>query len=53
VLTTWNPTPGLQINARLESLDDGRVGDTIRVRNRDTGRILGAQVTGQNQAAGQ
>ena len=53
VLTTWSPAPGLEVSARLESLDDGRVGDTIRVRNRDTGRILGALVSGQGQAVGQ
>lgn len=53
VVTTWSPAPGLEISARLESLDDGRVGDTIRVRNRDTGRILGALVSGQGQAVGQ
>ncbi len=53
VATTSSPAPGLAIAARLESLDDGRVGDTIRVRNRDTGRILGALVSGQGQAVGQ
>ncbi len=53
VLTTWTPAAGLVVTARLEALDDGRVGDTIRVRNRDSGRILGAQVSGQNQAIGQ
>ncbi len=53
VVTTWSPAPGLEVSARLESLDDGRVGDAIRVRNRDTGRILGALVSGQGQAIGQ
>ena len=53
VVTTWSPAPGLAVSARLESLDDGRVGDMIRVRNRDTGRILGALVSGQGQAVGQ
>jgi hypothetical protein len=53
VLTTWTPSPGLVITARLEALDDGRLGDTIRVRNRDSGRVLAAQVSGQNQAVGQ
>lgn len=53
VVTTWSPAPGLQVSARLESLDDGRVGDAIRVRNRDTGRILSAFVSGQGQALGQ
>lgn len=53
VMTTWTPAPGLIVTARLEALDDGRVGDTIRVRNRDSGRVLAAQVSGQNQAVGQ
>ncbi|MDH4376683.1 MAG: flagella basal body P-ring formation protein FlgA [Ramlibacter sp.] len=53
VLTTWAPTPGLAVTARLESLDDGRLGDTIRLRNRDSGRVVSAQISGQNQAVGQ
>jgi hypothetical protein len=53
VLATWTPTPGLAVTARLESLDDGRLGDTIRLRNRDTGRVVSAQISGQNQAVGQ
>ena len=53
VLTTWTPVPGLMVSARLEALDDGRMGDTIRLRNRDSGRVLSALVSGQNQAQGQ
>lgn len=53
VVTVWTPTPGLTVSARLESLDDGRLGDTIRLRNRDTGRVVSAQISGQNQAVGQ
>jgi len=53
VLTVWAPAPGLAVTARLEALDDGRLGETIRLRNRDTGRILSAQVSGPNQALGQ
>jgi hypothetical protein len=53
VMTTWATVPGLTVSARLEALDDGRLGDTIRLRNRDSGRVLSAQVSGQNQALGQ
>ncbi len=53
VLTVWSPAPGLAVSARLEALDDGRLGETIRLRNRDTGRVLSAQISGPNQAIGQ
>jgi flagella basal body P-ring formation protein FlgA len=53
VLTVWTPAPGLAVTARLEALDDGRLGETIRLRNRDTGRVLSAQISGPNQAVGQ
>ncbi len=34
------------------ALDDGRMGETIRLKSRDTGRIVSAVVTGQNTAQG-
>ena len=52
VLATWTPTAGLLISARMEALDDGRLGETIRLKNRDTGRIVSAVVNGQNTAQG-
>ncbi|MFD0668478.1 flagella basal body P-ring formation protein FlgA [Ramlibacter sp. MAHUQ-53] len=52
VLTTWSQVPGLTVSARLESLDDGRLGESIRLKNRDTGRIVTGVVNGQNSAQG-
>ncbi|MCA9053176.1 MAG: flagellar basal body P-ring formation protein FlgA [Planctomycetaceae bacterium] len=38
--------PGLQVVLRqAEALEPGRIGDSIRVRNRETGRIMTGQVT--------
>lgn len=52
VLTTWTPVAGLQVSARLEAMDDGRLGETVRLKNRDSGRIVSAIVNGQNTAQG-
>lgn len=52
VLATWAPVAGLMVSARLEALDDGRLGESIRLKNRDTGRIVSAIVNGQNTAQG-
>lgn len=52
VLTIWAPVAGLMVSARLEALDDGRLGETIRLKNRETGRIVSAVVNGQNTAQG-
>lgn len=52
VLTTWTTVPGLVVSARMEALDDGRMGETVRLRNRETGRIVSATVSGQNTAQG-
>lgn len=53
VLTTWVTVPGLQVTARMEALDDGRLGETVRLRNRESGKTVSAIVSGQNQAQGQ
>jgi flagella basal body P-ring formation protein FlgA len=42
--------PGLSIRARLEALQDGRRGETIKLINRESGKILTGVVTGANQA---
>jgi flagella basal body P-ring formation protein FlgA len=42
--------PGLSIRARLESLQDGRRGETIKLINRESGKVLTGVVTGVNQA---
>ncbi len=52
VLTTWTTVPGLVVSARMEALDDGRMGDTVRLRNRESGRVVSATVNGPNSAQG-
>jgi flagella basal body P-ring formation protein FlgA len=52
VLATWAPVAGLMVSARLEALDDGRLGEVVRLKNRDTGRIVSGVVSGQNTAQG-
>jgi len=52
VLTTWATVPGLVVSARMEALDDGRMGDTVRLRNRDSGKIVSATVNGPLSAQG-
>lgn len=45
-------TPGLQITVQLQSMEDGRIGDQIRLKNPDSGRILTGLVVGRNLARG-
>lgn len=46
----WEPVQGFQIAVRLEALQDGRMGETIRLINRESGKVLNAVVTGPNAA---
>jgi flagella basal body P-ring formation protein FlgA len=41
---------GMQVQARLEALQDGRMGEQIRLKNRESGRQISAVVTGLNTA---
>lgn len=50
IVVTMQNVPGLTITARLEALQDGRIGETVRLRNRDSGRIVSAEVVGPNAA---
>ena len=52
VQLTWSPSPGFQITARVESLENGRMGEPVRLKNRDSGRIISGVVTGLGTAAG-
>jgi len=38
----------LQVKARLEALQDGRMGEQIRLKNRESGRQISGVVTGLN-----
>jgi flagella basal body P-ring formation protein FlgA len=46
----WEPVQGFQIAVRLEALQDGRMGETIRLINRESGKVINALVTGANTA---
>ena len=43
---------GFQIVARVEAQQDGRLGEQIRMINRESGRILTGQVVGENRVRG-
>lgn len=41
---------GFQISTQVEALEDGRLGDQIRLLNRQSGRTISGVVTGPNEA---
>jgi flagella basal body P-ring formation protein FlgA len=43
---------GFAITARVESLQDGKIGDQVRLKNLDSGRLITGIVTGPNAARG-
>ncbi len=43
---------GFQITVRVEALQDGRIGEQIRLKNPDSGRLLTGTVTGPNAVRG-
>ena len=43
---------GFQISARVEAMQDGRFGEQIKLKNRDSGRELSGRVQGPNQLVG-
>lgn len=53
VLLTVTQGNGFSITARVDALQDGKMGDQIRLKNPESGRILSAVVTGPNTAKGQ
>jgi len=52
VLISVGQNQGFQISARVEALQDGRFGDQIKLKNRESGRILTGQVRGPNLVDG-
>ncbi len=52
VLLSVGQSQGFQISARVEAMQDGRFGDQIKLRNRDSGRELSGRVEGPNQVMG-
>ena len=43
---------GFNITARVEALQDGKIGEQIRLKNPESGRLLTGIVTGPNTARG-
>ena len=52
VMLTIGQGSGFAIVARVEALQDGRLGDQIRLKNPESGRLLTGVVTGPNAAKG-
>jgi hypothetical protein len=52
VLLTVGQGNGFSITARVEAMQDGKIGDQIRLKNPDSGRLLTGVVTGPNAARG-
>ncbi len=52
VLMSIGQAQGFQISARVEAQQDGRYGEQIKLKNRDSGRMLTGLVNGPNQVQG-
>lgn len=52
VLLSVGQAQGFQISARVEALQDGRFGEQIKLKNRESGRELSGRVQGPNQVQG-
>jgi flagella basal body P-ring formation protein FlgA len=52
VLMSIGQAQGFQISARVEAQQDGRYGEQIKLKNRDSGRMLTGLVKGPNQVQG-
>jgi flagella basal body P-ring formation protein FlgA len=52
VLISVGQAQGFQISARVEAMQDGRFGDQIKMKNKESGRILTGQVKGPNLVEG-
>lgn len=50
VMLSVGARSGFRVVARLEALQDGRMGEQIRLKNTESGRIVSAVVTGLNTA---
>ncbi len=52
VMLTVGQGNGFSITARVEAMQDGKIGDQIRLKNPESGRLLTGIVTGPNAARG-
>jgi flagella basal body P-ring formation protein FlgA len=50
VIVTAGEGQGFQISLRAEALQDGGLGEQIRLKNSESGRSLSAVVTGPSEA---
>lgn len=48
VTLSTGQSSGFSVNAQVEALQDGRRGDSIRLKNRESGRIITGVVSGNN-----
>jgi flagella basal body P-ring formation protein FlgA len=53
VTLTLRQASGFAVSAQVEALQDGRKGDSIRLKNRESGRILTGKVNGLNSLEAQ
>ena len=52
VILTVGQNSGFAISARVEAMQDGKMGEQIRLKSSESGRILSGVVTGPNAARG-
>ena len=52
VTLSISQSAGFVISAQVEAMQDGKLGDQIRLKNRDSGRIVSGVVRGANLVAG-
>ena len=52
VQLTISQAGGFSISARVEALQDGRLGDQVRLKNLESGRLVTGVVTGPNAVSG-
>lgn len=52
VLMSVGQSTGFQISARVEAMQDGRYGEQIKLKNRESGRLLSGMVKGLNRVQG-
>lgn len=52
VLMSVGQSTGFQISARVEAMQDGRYGEQIKLKNRESGRLLSGMVKGPNRVQG-
>ena len=50
VVLALERVPGLIIQITVEALEDGRFGDQIRFKNKESGRIMTGQIVGRGHA---